>query len=230
MRKSYGRRDFELRALEISSIPEDAREQATEEAVAVFKATSKFFDEARFRIACHPVPQADYRMEVEFRELEFTISLRFPEADVDMAIVPSLTALYCGNVTHECGVADLAGGGYDAGKAECTPIAAYVCAFVEHMSGSTYDFKKSRYVNNLKGLPDGVDPHACTSHFIQGYADIGFKYTGVLAHLQAAIEKTRRLVELEARKFIRYHKSGDTAKNSSVSVFAGTGSDIRRVA
>ena len=208
----------------VRSLPTNQRKGKALHYAGQFKDANSKFDAARFFAACGvDVPQAQndaymaaFDCEVNLRHVEFTIYYRWNNCDVDAAIVPHLTRAFCGEVKHEVGKADIAGGGYETGPAEKTPVADTI--YMLHDIAL-----KTKW-------PKDVEFRGGYGKFIQGYSDMCFEYEGELSRLQSVVEECKEIITKMIKKHVRYHGKGDVIRNGLVNVFAGTGSDIRRVA
>ena len=217
------KKDFEAAAAIVRALPKNRQQGQVLLFVQQFKQSNPKFDVERFCSACGVVSPKGYSdtymttfdCEVNLRHVEFTIYYRWNDCDVDAALVPHLSRVWCGEVTHEVGKADLCGGGYEVGRAEKTPIADTVYGL--------YD------VARHTKWPKDVRFKGGYGKFIQGYSDMCFDYEGDLSHLQATVEQCKAIIIAMIQKHIRYHGKGDQIRNGLVNVFAGTGSDIRRV-
>lgn len=217
------KKDFEAAATIVRSLPKNQRQGRALIMASAFKEANPKFDINRFFTACGlqgPKQMTDAYMkafdcEVNLRHVEFTIYYRWNDCDVDAAIVPHLSRVWCGEVKHEVGKADLCGGGYECGPAEKTPIADTVYGL--------YDI--ARHTK----WPKDVEFRGGYGKFIQGYSDMSFEYEGDLSQLQTTVEECKAIISAMIQKHVRYHGNGDQIRNRLVNVFVGTGSDIRRV-
>ena len=217
------KRDFEKAAASVRALPMTQRRGRALVFARDFHKENPKFDAERFFAACMveiPVSHvnayfSEKFVELELREVEFTIMYRWNKCDVDAALVPHLS-LCCGRVTHEVGKDDMLGGGYDAGTAELTPYADDVVS-VAHVWGRDAKW------------PKGVEPCGGYPNFIQGYCDAIFTYDGDCNKLQAVIEECKAILAKLIEKHVRYHVKGDKVKNRLVNIYRGTGSNIERV-
>lgn len=217
------KKDFEAAAGEVRALPMNQRRGKALQYAEGFKKTNKNFDLQRFFAACVVDIPADvtnaylqkFDIEVQLREVEFTIFYRWNDCDVDAALVPHLSNM-CGRVEHEIGKDDLLGGGYECGPADKTPLDGDVIAIAHYWADKTK-------------WPKGVEPCGGYMAFIQGYCDAIFKYEGELSRLQAVIEDCKQILAELIQKHVRYYGKGDTVKNRLVNVYAGTGSNIQRI-
>jgi len=217
------KRDFEKAAASVRALPMKERRGRALVFARDFKAENSKFDTNRFFDACMVEIPASHAnaffeqkfIEMDLREVEFTIYYRWNKCDVDAALVPHLS-LCCGRVEHEVGKADLLGGGYDAGIAELTPYDDDVVGIAHGWAQRTK-------------WPKGVEPCGGYPNFIQGYCDAIFKYEGNLNKLEAVISECKEILAKLIEKHVRYHVKGDKVKNRLVNVYRGTGSNIQRV-
>jgi hypothetical protein len=144
------------------------------------------------------------RYEIGVHRLKFELSIIWPDADVDAAITPMLSAL-CGHVIHK------------VSNASRTPKSNSVDGLIA-------------WLMMQKGIfPESVNVRE-TYDLCQGFASLTFEYDGELADLGATIEECKKILSRYVSRYVRYYKAGDTERNSRVNVYRGTGSAIRRIA
>jgi hypothetical protein len=219
----FTKKHFEEAAARIRALPMNIRVSQAQCAAFQFKSSNPQFDSERFFAACLvSIPKSKFdsilnqkAVDIELREVVFTIGYRWTQCDVDAALVPHFS-VFCGNVKHEVGKDDLCGGGYDAGIAEKTPIDGTIHAMQD-------------YLLMHQKWPKGIEAKAITGKFIQGYADIELAYDGPLSNLEGKIHECQEIIKKAILQFVRYYKGGETLTNSTVNAFAGPGFDMKRI-
>ena len=215
------RKDFESAALIVRSLPMAERKGKALKYAREFTKDNPKFDATHFFASCIvsiPVSHINEYLkskdiEIDLREVEFTIYYRWNDCDVDAALVPHFSNC-CGRVVHEIGKSDMLGGGYETGPAHKTPIAGTVLAL--------HDWAR------MYKWPKGVK--ACGGYnFVQGYSDMIFTYDGPVNKLQEVIEECKHILAKMIEKHVKYHGQGDKVQNRMVNVYRGTGSGIMRV-
>lgn len=222
----HTKKDFEQAAARIRCFPAKDRKGHCLHAIEIFKASNPKFDPDLFMQACDVLPGktplvnaykelTEKAVSIELREVQFTLGYRWNKADVDAALVPHFS-VFCGNVKHEVGKDDLAGGGYDSGEADKTPLADSISVLQD-------------YLLMHQKWPKGVEAKAVTGMFIQGYADVELIYDGPLANLELKIAECQEIIRKAILRFVRYYQGGEIVRNSTVNAFAGPGFDAKRI-
>ena len=222
----YTKPYFEEAAARVRCLDERDRKSHAISLIERFKGTNPKFDPDKFMASCGVAPGktplvkaykelTEKAVSIELREVQFTLGYQWNKADVDAALVPHFS-VFCGNVQHEVGKDDLAGGGYDSGEADKTPLANSISALQD-------------YLRMHQKWPKGVEAKAVTGMFIQGYADVELIYDGPLAKLELKIAECQEIIRRAIPRFVRYYQGGETIRNSTVNAFAGPGFDAKRI-